>query len=642
MAVESHSDAPVKSQVLVCALLELLELASGDCDPADYLSRALTLVLDAVGARYVALASPVSGQWTAVSGAGRARPLPNQLLADALDRDQPVAGQEWTIVPLRTAADRGSALAVCPAVPSASIESLAAALGLGLGQVRHRQHLADHVHRLETILEIAQQWYQVNEMAPLLVKMAEAATRLLHADRASIFLWDRPNRTLVGRPALGVEGGELRIADDTGIVGQVVHTAQPRRVGCGEADAGIDQQIADRLGYQAQTLLCVPLVSSSGKVLGAFEVLNKTAGDFTDNDQTALVELAAHAAIALEKTQQLQQLVVVHRQLVDQAAEGTQLIGQSAAVEVLRSTVERVANTDLAVLILGENGTGKEVVSRSIHYQSRRRAQPFIAINCAALPETLLESELFGHERGAFTDAREARPGKFELAAGGTLFLDEIGEMSRGGQAKMLRALEEKIIVRVGGSTSIHTDARVVAATNKNLVDMVTAGTFREDLYYRLNVVSIELPPLRERGDDVLQLADYFLAEFCRKVGRKLPKLTAAARRRLLEHPWPGNVRELRNLMERIACLLPEDCVEAHDLAFTLSPGRKQTTGIDPGLPLAEATHTFQAEHITTVIDAARGNMSTAAKRLGLHRSNLYRKMRQLGLGTGEDDTEDV
>ena len=199
-------------------------------------------------------------------------------------------------------------------------------------------------------------------------------------------------------------------------------------------------------------------------------------------------------------------------------------------------------------------------------------------------------------------------------------------------------ALEEKIIVRVGGPTSIHTDARVVATLKKNLVDLVTAGTFREDLYYRLNVVSIELPPLRERGDDVLQLADYFLAEFCRKVGRKLPKLTAAARRRLLEHPWPGNVRELRNLMERIACLLPEDCVEAHDLAFTLSPGRKETAGIDSELPLAEATHAFQAERITTAIDAARGNMSTAAKRLGLHRSNLYRKMRQLGLSADEDD----
>ncbi len=173
------------------------------------------------------------------------------------------------------------------------------------------------------------------------------------------------------------------------------------------------------------------------------------------------------------------------------------------------------------MLILGENGTGKEVVSRSIHYQSSRRNKPFIAVNCAAITETLLESELFGHEKGAFTDAHESRAGKFELAAGGTLFLDEIGDMSRGGQAKLLRVLEEKIVVRVGGSKPIHTDVRVIAATNQNLAEMVRAKKFREDLYFRLNVVTLDLPPLRERGDDVILLAELFLADFSRKARRK-------------------------------------------------------------------------------------------------------------------------
>src|SRR4029077_14647643 len=181
------------------------------------------------------------------------------------------------------------------------------------------------------------------------------------------------------------------------------------------------------------------------------------------------------------------------------------------AIEALRSTIRRVANTDLAVLILGENGTGKEVVAQAIHYFSNRRDPPFIAVNFAALTETLLESELFGHEKGAFTDAHESRPGKFELASGGTLFLDEIGDLSPGGQAKLLRVLEEKVVVRVGGSKSIHTDARVIAATNQNLAEMVRAKKFRQDLFFRLNVVALRLLPLRDRPGDVLLLADHFL-----------------------------------------------------------------------------------------------------------------------------------
>ena len=213
--------------------------------------------------------------------------------------------------------------------------------------------------------------------------------------------------------------------------------------------------------------------------------------------------------------------------MVDQAAEDVRLVGNSPAIEALRSTVRRVADTDLAVLVLGENGTGKEVVSQLIHYRSPRRDRPFVAVNCAAIAETLLESELFGHEKGAFTDAHESRPGKFEIAAGGTLLLDEIGDLSPGGQAKLLRVLEEKVVVRVGGSKPIPVDVRVIAATNQNLADMVRARKFRQDLFYRLNVVVLELPPLRDRGDDILLLADHFLTDFCRRARRKPPKFSA-------------------------------------------------------------------------------------------------------------------
>jgi Nif-specific regulatory protein len=351
------------------------------------------------------------------------------------------------------------------------------------------------------------------------------------------------------------------------------------------------------------------------------------------------VELAGHAAIALENTQERSELLETRRQLADQAASGVRLIGQSPAIEQLRQTIARVAATELAVLILGENGTGKEVVSQSIHYLSPRRDHPFIAVNCAAISETLLESELFGHEKGAFTDAHAARAGKFELASGGTLFLDEIGDLSAAGQAKLLRVLEEKVVVRVGGSTPIRTDARVIAATNQNLVEMVRQKRFRQDLYFRLNVVTIELAPLRDRPQDVLLLAEHFLAEFSRKARRKPPQLSAEARSRLQTHSWPGNVRELRNLMERLAYLSPGETIHADDLRFLLAPvgqapEHPEHSAIE--MPLAAATDHFQIEHIRRAIARSGGNMSEAAERLGLHRSNLYRKMRQLGMDVQE------
>jgi Nif-specific regulatory protein len=291
-----------------------------------------------------------------------------------------------------------------------------------------------------------------------------------------------------------------------------------------------------------------------------------------------------------------------------------------------------VADTDLAILVLGENGTGKEVVASSIHYHSRRRNHPFVAVNCAALTETLLESELFGHEKGAFTDAREATAGKFEAADGGTLFLDEIGELSAAGQAKLLRVLEEKVVVRVGGTTPIYTDVRVIAATNRNLSEMVHERRFREDLFFRLNVVSLELPPLRNRGQDVLLLAEHFLEKFAARIGRTKPRLTDEARERLLRHAWPGNVRELRNLMERLAYLSPADAIEAGDLEFILAPVQRGPSLVPFNLELTDATDRFQTEYIKQAIERHGGNMTDAAAALGLHRSNLYRKMRQLGM----------
>jgi Nif-specific regulatory protein len=430
------------------------------------------------------------------------------------------------------------------------------------------------------------------------------------------------------------------LADDAGIVGRVIQTGESWRVSGDEDAAEIDRAADAKTGYRTNTILCVPLESPDGTRLGAFELLNKRGGSFTADDEQGLVELAAHAVVALENTQQFERLLERQEMLVEQAAQDTLLVGESPAIQAVRSTIRRVADTELAILILGENGTGKEVVARSLHYGSRRRNEPFIPVNCASLSETLLESELFGHEKGAFTDAHEARAGKFEAASGGTLFLDEIGDMSLAGQSKLLRVLEEKKVVRVGGNREIHTDVRVLAATNQRLSELVRAKRFREDLYFRLNVVSLELPPLRERGDDILMLAEHFLRHFCRRAGRRTPKLSAPARKRLISHTWPGNIRELRNLMERLAYLSSAEKIEAEDLAFILSPASGGSASVESGLTLGDATDQFQTDYIHQAVERARGNVSLAAKNLGLHRSNLYRKMRQLGMAT--DDQEDA
>ena len=598
-----------------------------------------------LGAEVVVLATFERGAWRAEAHAGRPVSLPYDAMADALDREVVVERGGWMVAPLVERTLPAAVLAVRPPAGHADLKPWVTDLARWIGAVwsvlAREQQLAGRVERLQAMLEIAVVWGRTLEMDQLLNHMAEASVRLLKAERASIFLWDKSTRTLVGRPALGVEGNELRIPEDTGIVGQVIRSGQPRRVDVGADQEAIDRRVDQQLGFATQTLLCVPLRDQSGQLFGAFELINKREGNFTDDDEAALSELATLASVALENTRQYEQLLLTRNRMAEEAAAEVRLVGQCPAIEALRSTIARVANTELAVLLLGENGTGKEVAARSLHYLSRRRREPFIAVNCAALAETLLESELFGHEKGAFTDAHERRVGKFELASGGTLFLDEIGDMSLGGQAKLLRVLEEKIVVRVGGSTPIHTDARVIAATNQNLAQLVRQKKFREDLYFRLNVVTLDMPPLRDRGDDILFLAEQFLTQFSRQAGRRPPKLTAAARKRLLGHGWPGNVRELRNLMERIAYLSRDDKVDVDQLAFILSPRQADSETMFTDATLADATRQFQIQFIQRQIQRARGNMTGAADRLGLHRANLYRKMRQLDMdvsGSTEDE----
>lgn len=624
------------------AARRLLSLATTTVDLADFWQQVLAICTATVPAKSAVIARNESGKWTRIAAVGPNTPVPSELFEEAIDREQAARSGPWIAVPVSRRGMEPYVLAIGTAdsrdrTAEEAVVALADMIQSLLTSLRELEQARARAQRLEAILAIAGQWNQTLELDQLLSRIAEASTRLLDSERASIFLWDRRAKVLVGRPALGVPGGELRIADDQGVVGQVVQTGETRRVGAADERHEIDHSIDRKIHFKTRSLLCVPLFGSDGQVLGAFELVNKRHGDFTVEDQSGLVELAAHAAIALTNSRQHEHLLRSRNQVAAQAAARVQLIGDCSAIHQLRKSIERVASTDLAVLVLGENGTGKEVVAQSIHYLSRRRQEPFVAVNCAALPDSLLESELFGHEKGAFTDAREMRQGKFELASGGTLLLDEIGDMSLSGQAKLLRVIEEKVVVRVGGSIPIPTDARIIAATNHNLAELVQQKKFRQDLYFRLTVVTLNLPSLRDRENDPLLLAEYFLQEFSLKAHRAPPAFTPAAKKRLLGHPWPGNVRELRNLMERLAYLSTSDKIDADELSFIMSPSAPRPSILDQDQPLADATRDFQIAYIQSHIDRARGNMTDAAQRLGLHRSNLYRKMAQLGMKVTED-----
>ena len=505
--------------------------------------------------------------------------------------------------------------------------SLSMALTLVDRQLKNRQQ----VDRLRSTLSIASRLSAAEDTAPLLEQIAQEATRLLDCDRSSIFLWDRERNEVEARPALGVKGASLRLPAKEGIVGETLRTGKAIRVDVASEDPRFNPEVDRKSGYKTRNLICVPLRDADGTVIGAFEGINRN-GDapFSDDDVECLQELGTQAAVALRNLQERNLLHRSHSQLAEQVTKGVSLVGESAAIVALRDTVRRLASTDLPVLVLGESGTGKEVVAQSLHYGGSRAACPFVPVNCAALTDSLLESELFGHERGAFTDAREMRPGKFEVADGGTLFLDEIGDMSLNGQAKLLRVLEQKVITRVGGSQQIPVNVRIVAATNANLSEAVRAKRFREDLYYRLSVVTLDLPPLRERPEDILPLAEFFMKRFSAQARRPHLQLSSEARRRLQSHAWPGNIRELRNLMERLAFLTQGDRVEADDLAFILSPDAQSASQLSLELGLDNATREFQRDFIRRSIRQVNDNMTDAARLLGLHRSNLYRKMKQL------------
>ncbi len=300
-------------------------------------------------------------------------------------------------------------------------------------------------------------------------------------------------------------------------------------------------------------------------------------------------------------------------------------------MKALRQQIAVTAPTNGRVLIYGESGTGKELVAHALHAASLRSKGPFVEVNCAAIPEELIESELFGHLKGSFTGATEDKTGKFQKADGGTLFLDEIGDMSLRTQSKVLRVLEEQRFERVGSNETLRVDVRVIAATNKNLDQEIARGAFRQDLFYRLNVIPFYVPPLRDRREDIPTLARYFLSEFSSAYGKKTRELSDAAMEILLRHPWPGNVRELRNLVERLVIVCPQPRIEPHHLPPELFRGVAESPQ-HPYSTLHEARSAYEREFILRKLQEHRWNMTQTATALGLERSHLYRKMKSLGI----------
>lgn len=375
----------------------------------------------------------------------------------------------------------------------------------------------------------------------------------------------------------------------------------------------------------------VLVITAFGSMETAVDALRVGAYDFITKpfDLEALAMAIQRALEHHELKSEVKRL----RAAVGQSGWGADVIGSSAPVLELRAMLERVANIDTTVLLTGETGTGKEVVARALHRHGRRKGGPFVAINCSALPEPLLESELFGHVRGAFTDARSSKGGLFLEAHRGTLFLDEIGEMPPGLQVKVLRALEDRTVRPVGGEGEVAFDARLIAATNRDLEQAVQDGRFREDLFYRLNVLHVALPPLRSRGADVIQLGQHFLTHFAQQSGRLVHGISEPAARRLMAYPWPGNVRELRNAIERAVALTRFDHIAADDLPERIRNYESRHIvvagdDLEELVPLEEV----ERRYILRVLQAAGGNKSMAAQRLGVSRRTLYRKLGEYGV----------
>jgi Nif-specific regulatory protein len=469
----------------------------------------------------------------------------------------------------------------------------------------------------------------------LLGHMVERISQAMGADRATLFLVDRERQELYSKAAQLPELDEIRLPIGQGVAGHVALSGQPVTIRSARQDRRFMQTVDQSTGYTTESLLAVPVLShereagTAPRVVGVLEALNKQGGGSFDDDDLALLEALAD--------QVAEALALTHLDdSYDRPVRYNGIVGASAPMREVYEVIASAAATDATVLVLGESGTGKELIARAIHANSRRSTGPFVKVDCTAIPEGLIEAELFGHEKGSFTGADRTVKGKCEIASGGTLFLDEIGDMPLPLQAKLLRFVQDRELERVGGRQVIKADVRVVAATNRDLEDAVRRGAFRKDLFYRIKVVNVPLPPLRERGgDDVIQLARHFLRLYARRHAKPARSFDPATVAALRGHPWPGNIRELEHCVEsavvfcRGPVVMPAHLSLPHDPAGAIEwdepTGQRSVPG---GLTLAE----LEKRYIIRTLAQCDGNRTRAATALGIGRNTLGRKLKQYGL----------
>ena len=486
---------------------------------------------------------------------------------------------------------------------------------------------------LTSVIETVAEMGSSLDLDGALSAIMTSLSRALCAEASSLLLLDQNGHTLHFKACTGDKATEVKrlsLQAGEGVAGWAAVNDKPLLVADARNDPRHARWIAEKLDFPCQSIIAAP-VKENGRVVGAVEVINRLDGKpFEQSDLNYLVALTYLISIALRNAK-------VYTRVQSECAElrlalevRRPIIGNHPLIREALELVRKMAPYDVTVLITGESGTGKELIARAIHQVSPRAKGPFLPLNCSSVPDTLIESELFGHERGAFTGAIAERKGKFELADGGTLFLDEIGDMTLSAQSKVLRAIEERTFDRVGGSKHVTSNARIVAATNKDLRDQVEKSLFREDLYYRLNELCIPLPPLRNRTEDILPLADYFIQNFGRQFGKRIGGVANGARQLLQQYDWPGNVRELRNAM-KTAIILADGvaiCPEHLPLQIRSAARLRRRPRSESNGSLASA----ERDHILAILTETEWNKTRAAGILDISRPTLDAKIKTFDL----------
>ncbi|MCB9779378.1 MAG: sigma-54-dependent Fis family transcriptional regulator [Alphaproteobacteria bacterium] len=459
------------------------------------------------------------------------------------------------------------------------------------------------------------------DLDEVLSSVVHELRRSVGADRATLYLVDHARQELVSHILQADEISEIRLKLGEGVAGWVARNGESLNVPLGRLDPRFSRRVDASSGYRTRSILAAPLRFERA-VVGVVQLLNHVEGSFSADDEALLTRVCTELSSVLSRSSLASQLQPDQQQPL--SWRFNHIIGESPAMQAAYDRTARAARTDATVLIRGESGTGKELFARAVHYNSPRRGGPFVTVDCASLPDELIENELFGHEKGAYTSADRATDGKVQAAQGGTLFLDEVGELPQPVQAKLLRLVQERTFFRVGGNRAQQADVRFVCATHRDLSAMVATGGFREDLFYRLRVVEVLLPPLRERGHaDLDRLIDHFLYELSRQHGRPGMRLSSDARALLHGQTWPGNVRELHHCLESAVVLANGPVIHPDELC-TPSTRPGQDDFRSSILPLRDLERAY-LQHVLGLCD---GNKSEAARRLGIGRNTLLRKLR--------------